>query len=126
MNDAKSVPISEVYAILDTGGAQSLCALCKKLGKFGMYVSLGHKSGEFPNSIAEYHQAAPYLRYPENETIFINGFGFFLFDHQDDMEHAFDITVGDSGPTKWNDYEGPASVYAVTCGPDGVEINENT
>jgi hypothetical protein len=90
-----------------------------------MYISLSHKPGEFPESTDEYVKAAPYLRYPENDTVLLNGFGFFLFDHQDDMEYAFDTTVGINGPTEWNDYAGPAAIYALTCGPDGKELDEN-
>jgi hypothetical protein len=126
MNDGKLVPPSEVYSVTESDDAVGLCTLCKKSSKFGMYISLGHKPGKFPESIEEYYLAAPYLRYPENETVLINGFGFLLFDNRDDMEHAFDTTVGDNGPTKYNDYDGPASVYALTCGPDGVELDENT
>lgn len=129
----KTVPLSEVYGG-DSNGIESsnkspvtsLSELCKKFKKWGMYISLGHQPGVFPDSAEEYIKAAPYLRYPENENVLVNGFGFFIFDHKDDLEHAFDITVGDSGPTLWNDYLGPASVYALTCGPDGIEIDENT
>jgi len=124
--DIKSTPLSEVYNILETGKAQNLSSLCKKSGKWGMYVSLGHQDGASKPGIGDYILAAPYLRHIENEPILVNGFGYFLFDHEDDMEHAFDITIGDSGPTKWNDYSGPASIYALTCNPEGVTLDENT
>lgn len=125
MKDIIASPLSLIYGLGDDD-SQTIVNLCKKTGKWGMYISLGHKPEQFPDSVEEYIGAAPYLKNPENKTVLINGFGFFLFDHKDDLEYAFDVTIGDRGPTMWNDYQGPAVIYAVTCGPNGVEIDENT
>jgi hypothetical protein len=126
VNEIIASSLETIYGLGDDEDSQTISALCKKTGKWGMYVCLGHKPGEFPDNIDEYIGAAPYLKYPANETVLVNGFGYFLFDHRDDLDYAFDVTVGDNGPTMWNDYDGPASVYALTCGPDGVELDENT
>jgi len=122
LKEIKATPLSEVFK--STDGIQNLCQLCKDKGKWGMYVAL-----ITPNqgiSVDDYMKAAPYLKYPENESILLNGFGYFFFEHEDDMQYAFNVTVGDRGPNEWNDYAGPAKVYAVTCGPQGVEVDENT
>jgi len=39
---------------------------------------------------------------------------------------AYYRTVGDDGPTKLNDYNGPCRIYALTCDPFGQLLNENT
>lgn len=53
------------------------------------------------------------------ETVFVH------FDTESMAREAFDQTVGDDGPSRLNDYNGPVRVYACLAGPDGV-ITENT
>jgi hypothetical protein len=117
----KSMPIEQVFVTIGDTGVQTLMELCKSSQSYGMFISIPrHLSDE------EVIKAAPYLADPENSPILVNGFGFFIFQHEDDLKYAFDLTVGDKGPNLWNDYKGPAKVYALTCGPDGVQLDENT
>ena len=130
--DIKSLPLSEVYRLLEVNKSKEikelnpLSTLCKVTGKYGMYISLHTKWGETGATIDDFIQAAPYLKDPSNQHVLINGFGYFLSDYLDDLEYAFDITIGDSGPNLWNSYTGPATIYALTCDPNGVELDENT
>lgn len=52
--------------------------------------------------------------------------GIVLFETEDEMVRCFEATVGDTGPTKTNPYDGPCRVYVATCDPDGQLLNENT
>jgi hypothetical protein len=42
-----------------------------------------------------------------------------------EWDNVFDQVIGDNGPTNLNHYEGPARVYALVIGPNGMET-ENT
>jgi hypothetical protein len=99
-----------------------LATLCKEYNKFGMYVHF--KNPEQP--FEEFLKAAPYLANAENSHVLVNGFGYFLFDHEDDLRYAFDLTIGEKGPNVWNDYTGPAKVYAYICNNKGEQLDENT
>lgn len=122
LKEIKSQSLSKVFNVGGENGIPTLSSLCKSTGKWGMFIRLIGKNAP----IEEYIKAAPYLKSEENDSILVNGFGYFLFDHEDDMEYAYDLTVGEAGPTEWNDYKGPAIVNAVTCGPQGILINENS
>jgi hypothetical protein len=120
----KALPLSEVFDLTKDiepkNTPPNLSKLCLATGRWGLYISLIGPNA--PDE--EYLKAAPYLgRSPE---LLVNRIGYFLFDHQDDMTYYFDCTVGDSGPTMWNDYAGATKVYALTCDPKGRLLNENT
>lgn len=98
-----------------------LSKLCAATKKWGMYISCA----EF---LGYEHLVAPYLD-PEDEAhyqIIDDGAGFILFNTKEEMEDAYNRTVGDDGPTELNPYDGPIRVYALTCGPDGELLTENT
>lgn len=87
------------------------------------------------SNIDEVCKAAPYLnpktkfKFEGKNTIgqvMGDGYGFFLFDTEAELNRYYESTVGDDGPMKYNKYKGPARVYALTCDPDGYLLNENT
>ena len=95
-------------------------AYCRATGKYAMAIYLGHGPD------GEIEKAAPYLIGLENELqLLADECAVLIFDTREDMEHHFDLTVGDDGPTRLNPYNGPARVYALTFTPEGRE-NENT
>jgi hypothetical protein len=85
-----------------------------------MYISLS--SGELP----EIENAAPYLKEHLPMLLVSGGEAYLFFDSEEDMNLCYHQTIGDDGPTETNSYDGPARVYALTCGPNGKLINENT
>lgn len=91
-----------------------------------MYVHIATNGKEDPGDFSEVYKAAPYLSYPSMMQIVFNSGGFIVFDSEEEMGRAYDQTVGDDGPTATNPYEGPASVYALTCHADGDLGTENT
>lgn len=108
-------------------GFDVLQRVCKLSGKFGLYISL-HVPRELEDSgmWPEAAQAATFLDFATHAQIMIDGYGWFLFDAQAEMEAAFWQCVGDDGPTKANPYNGPMRVYAITCSSEGELWNENT
>lgn len=94
--------------------------LCKVTNKWGLYIGLP-ESGEIS-------LAAPYLDNDDyaTEQIRCDEEGWLLFDTEEEMEKYYYMTVGDDGPTKLNSYSGNTRIYALTCGPDGQLLNENT
>jgi hypothetical protein len=86
--------------------------------KFCLYIS-------FDNNIPweETIRAAPYLT---EEQAICNGVYILSFDTEKEMYKYFDMTVGDDGPTKSNDYKGLARVYALTFNDKGEIETENT
>lgn len=83
-----------------------------------MYVSTDEDQ-----TFQENIKAAPYLA--NNYQVLADGSGYLVFDTEPAMNAYYNLTVGDDGPTKRNPYNGPARVYALTCGPGGT-LNENT
>ena len=103
-------------------------ALTKATNKYGMYISIQTYKIEIHDVIAEIMKAAPYLT-KNDEThmsIMFDGYGVLLFDTREEMERYYDMTSGNDGPTKLNDYDGPCIVYAITCDNEGNIDNENT
>ena len=99
--------------------------VCKSLGKWGMMISFSdYVNPEGYLIPAEILEAAPYLD-PDSQIVY-EGFGYFLFDTEEEMLEYYGQTVGEDGPTKANPYKGGARVFAVTCGPDGQLLTENT
>lgn len=102
---------------------------CRLSRKWGLFLSID--AGDYDdtndglvgkNGVLN---AAPYLH-----TNSFNGEGwraqYLLFDTKEDMERCYWATVGPDGPTETNDYDGNATIYAVTCSPAGQLLNENT
>ena len=96
-------------------------AYCKAYNKFGLYISFDEEE-----KWDEIIKACPFLTKEEHYNIFLNGFGYVFFDTKEEMEKAYESTVGDDGPTKLNSYNGLARVYALTCDNTGQLLNENT
>jgi hypothetical protein len=94
---------------------------CETTGKYILYIHL--LVDEHPPE--EYIKAAPWLKLHEHFNVFMEGYGYFEFDTEEEMYAVYNQTVGDDGPTKLNPYNGPARIYALTCGPRGLQ-NENT
>jgi len=97
-------------------------ALCRATRQWGMFINI-----HVPDAAdwEEIWKAAPYL--DDHMQILADGCGIFLFDTETEMQEYYDQTVGDDGPTETNGYNGPASVYAITCNNAGQTMcNENT
>lgn len=101
-----------------------LSALCKSTNKWGLFFSF-QTYPDYPD-FEELKKAMPYFDQRQHLQMFAEGFGWFLFDTEDECEETFWLTVGDDGPTKTNPYSGPVRVYAITCASDGQLMNENT
>jgi hypothetical protein len=103
-------------------------ALCRETQMWGLYISWGCPScyeagGE---TLQEIIKAAPFLNFKEHSQQLLDGYGFFLFNTEEEqLDHYWQV-VGDDGPTKSNPYKGPARVYALTFNPKGQLMNENT
>ena len=69
--------------------------------------------------------AAPYLQELDTNKFIGDSAGSILCDSEEEAQNIFDRTVGDEGPTALNPYVGPANVYALMIGPDGL-VTENT
>lgn len=109
-------------------GTQALQALCKATQKWGMFINISYEKCD--NPWGEVIKAAPYLHQkgkdPEFQIIG-DGYGYLLFDSEEEMHTYYNQTVGDDGPTETNPYSNDlARVYALTCAPDGQFHNENT
>ncbi len=103
--------------------------LCKQRQQWGLYFSISFIPGE-PGcediTWDEVHKAAPYLSVRDTDIqVLADGCGY-VFGTEAEVQQLYDLTVGDDGPTKLNPYNGPARVYALTCGPNGDFMNENT
>ncbi|TEU00623.1 MAG: hypothetical protein E3J23_01960 [Candidatus Stahlbacteria bacterium] len=94
--------------------------LCKTNKKYGMYISFSEDE-----DWAEIEKAAPYLT-KDCDQILVDCEAWLLFDNGEEMHKYYDQTVGGDGPTKLNNYNGLAVVYALTCNPHGQLENENT
>lgn len=109
-----------------------LAALCKGRKSYGMLASFPTPTTEewedLNKYIEELYKAAPYLTrevLTGQDTLF-TGHVYLFFSSEEEMLEYYDATVGDDGPTKTNKYNGPVKVYAITCDPNGVLLNENT
>lgn len=76
-------------------------------------------------SVEEIFKAAPYLNMDDYQII-ADEHGIIIFDSAEEMEHAYQQTVGDDGPTALNQYNGKCRVSALTCYADGSLGGENT
>ena len=99
---------------------QTLQELAKALNKPCMFISLVNIE-----NYDEVSKAAPYLSFIDDSQLFIDEIGFIVFDTEKEMNKAFNETVGDSGPTTTNKYNGNTRVYAITCNAKGELLTEN-
>ena len=93
----------------------------KTTSKFCMYISWDED-----DFYEELVKAAPYLKDHVVDVLSTDNHVVLVFDTEKEMNHYFDQTVGDDGPTKLNNYIGPVRVYALTCSDKGELWNENT
>ena len=108
----------------DTGGM-----LCKATGKWGLYLHVSESffdllGGHFPVHLSRATNGR--WEFYRDTSAVVDGSAFLLFDTEAEMLDAYDDIVGDDGPTKRNSYSGPVRVYALTFGPHGDSMNENT
>jgi len=87
--------------------------------KFCMYISYDNERHPFE----EIRKAAPYLN---SEQVIVKDEYVLVFDTEEEMDHCFNLTVGDDGPTELNKYRGEAYVYALTIDDKGNLLTENT
>lgn len=72
----------------------------------------------------EVHKAVPYL--PKDHELLFGDRLLLIFDTEEERDKIYEMTVGDEGSTETNSYDGPAAVYAITIGRDGMFGTENT
>ena len=100
---------------------------CKAVGKYMLYINFMYPDIDDmdpSHELHELHHACPLL-VDANMQVYVDGEAYFEFDTKEEVEKAFDLCVGDDGPTKTNPYRGPVRVYALTIGPNGT-LDENT
>lgn len=69
--------------------------------------------------------AAPYLAPDSDRQLLADGYGVISCESREEMEAVFALTVGDSGPTERNPYQGLVRAYALACSPSGILLAEN-
>lgn len=106
---------------------QVLQLACEATNRWGLYVNI-FIPDDLPleNRIDEVLKAASFLNLEEHSQLIFDEHGWVLFDTQEEMEDAYWRCIGDDGPNDINPYDGPVSVYALTCDPTGQTLNENT
>lgn len=102
---------------------ETLSALCKATGKWGAYFNIYFPE---PYSWNELKKAGLWFDIEKYSQALADESGFILFDSEEEMKLIYDQTVGDDGPTKLNNYDGPVRIYMLTCDPTGQLMNENT
>ena len=96
---------------------------CKSIGKWGLLLGFDYAETDH---VEDLPLAAPMLSFERDGQAIADGHAFLFYDDEAAMLADFDRVVGDDGPTKSNHYNGPASVFALTCRPDGQLMDENT
>jgi len=76
----------------------TLQLLCRSTNKYGMFLSINYSSKDEFDTIFE---AVPYLK-DVNLNIIVDGYGFFLFDTEKEMNHYYTKTVGNG-------------IFAIAC-----------
>lgn len=100
-----------------------LSALCLRHKMWGMYASVSNPGLEHEEIL----KAAPWAS--ESTSLWnltVEDGVYLIFSSEKEMRAVYEQTVGDDGPTETNPYNGPARVYALTCDPEGNNLNENT
>lgn len=115
---------------------EALCLLCKEMNKYGLYLSFDNEvTEEFTPE--DYKKAVPFLDFcdtiKDQEVIdspdwqcLADGYMFILCDTEKECQLLFESVVGDEGPTKTNQYDGPCRVFAMTINNNGEIENTNT
>jgi hypothetical protein len=102
-------------------GTKTFTELCRLNSMWGLSVSF-----QDDDDLDEVIKAAPYLNYKDHGQILAEGSAIVLCDTEEEVVELYKRTVGDDGPTKLNDYDGPVKVYARVCNPQGEVLFENT
>ena len=102
--------------------------MCKSNKQWGMFFSISNTDmDDYVTLYEEIYKAAPYLKEMEAMQNCMNGYGYILFESEEECRNIYLQTVGDDGPTKLNNYASDkVRVYALTCNPDGILMSENT
>jgi len=106
-----------------------LQALCRLKGMYGMVLHTEQVSDEAQSDLCipgEYVRPAPYLSVDDIFEGDRSKRTWLFFETEAEMEACYWATVGPDGPVGTNPYDGPACIYAISCGPDGELRNENT
>lgn len=110
------------YKLL-SGYDKVLAALCQSKNCWGIYISHVFSAGIGPHELA---RAAPFLEEGQAMDFWHYESGYLLFDSEEQMLLHYNQVKGDDGPTRSNPYDGPASIFAVTCNPSGELMDVNT
>jgi hypothetical protein len=117
--DRKAMSVLHKTEMLET--------VCKESRRWGMYIGIHIPDGiPDPDGFAEVLKAASFLDFDLDSQVIADEEGWILFDSQEEMERAFELCVGDDGPTSLNSYNGPVRIFALTCSNKGELLNENT
>lgn len=100
--------------------SEILQRLARSLGKPCMLLSTSS------SNVKDIREAAPYLDAGQALNLMATGNAMLVFDTEESMTQCYEQTVGDDGPTGANPYNGPGSVYALTCDSAGHLQTENT
>lgn len=95
--------------------------LTKATGKWGMLIEITCPIQQ----VSKISYAAPYLNFQDDMQLMVDGKGFILCDTEAELYELYKVTAGDD-VNPYNSNPGPAKVYALTCGPDGITRDENT
>lgn len=112
-------------------GATILQLLCKQQRKCGMLLSPSSvpKREDGDHDLDELVKAVPFLAELFTSVLMelaFHGPVYLFFESHEEMMEAYDLVVGDDGPTAKNPYNGEARVYALTCSKTGKLETENT
>jgi len=121
------------------GGVSVAELLARSSGRWVVYLGAPvnpFDEGEFPKFANHVDSAVPFLAgdvsgkpgsYRESFYDFCLGDpAFCVFESELEARVAYESVVGDEGPTKTNDYNGPVSVYAALVSPTEGCVTENT
>lgn len=75
---------------------------------------------------SEIEKAAPFLNKEQAALLAMEEVLFLPFNIERAAEYAYNMVIGDDGPTELNKYDGPCRIYAVLWNPQGECVNENT
>jgi hypothetical protein len=103
-------------------GVELMQAFAKVSGKWCVFLSIDPLAGE----ISEACLAAPYLAPDRDGQLIEDGYGVIVCETREEMERVFNLTIGDSGATLANPYCGDLKIYALSCDPDGILLQDNT
>ena len=106
-------------------GTIEICKLaCKTSNKYGLFISFDNEVNSHEDWL-ELQAASGGTLEATGQSI-LDGLGLKLFESKAEVDEAYNHIVGDDGPTPANPYDGPARIYALTIGPNGEALNENT